>query len=198
MNEKDSNSEQVTRDLIHRAQGGSVEALGVLWQVCRQYLLMLANQNVASDLRPKVAPSDLVQETFLEAQRDFHQFDGTSRRQLLAWLSKLLINNLLNHQRMFRQAKMRQLSREVVLDSAIERSEPAIGDLPLDVIIRQEDEARLKAALERLSDDHRRVLRLRHQENRSFEEIGRLMNRSPEAARLLWYRAVNKMGQLLT
>jgi RNA polymerase sigma-70 factor (ECF subfamily) len=54
-------------DWLAEARQGSREALGRLLEGCRHYLLLMANQDTGPDLRAKVAPSDLVQETFLEA-----------------------------------------------------------------------------------------------------------------------------------
>jgi RNA polymerase sigma factor (sigma-70 family) len=47
----------------------------------------------------------------------------------------------------------------------------------------------------RLPEDHRRVVQLRYQEQRSFEEIGRLMDRSADAVRKLWARAMDRLRQ---
>jgi RNA polymerase sigma-70 factor (ECF subfamily) len=53
-----------------------------------------------------------------------------------------------------------------------------------------EQAQRLRQALELLPDDYRRVITLRYVEQCPFEEIGRLMQRTPNAARLLWLRAI--------
>ena len=55
----------------------------------------------------------------------------------------------------------------------------------------------LQRALERLPEDYRRVITLRHYEQHSFDEIGKQMERSPEAARKLWARAVELLKELL-
>ena len=52
-------------------------------------------------------------------------------------------------------------------------------------------------ALERLPEDYRRVITLRNQERRDFDEIGRLMNRSTDAARRLWSRAIERLEREL-
>jgi RNA polymerase sigma factor (sigma-70 family) len=49
--------------------------------------------------------------------------------------------------------------------------------------------------LDRLPEDYRQVLRWRYQEGRSIEEIGQLMNRSANAVRKLWARAVERLQQ---
>src|SRR5262245_4410888 len=103
---------------IEAARGGCREALGRLLQGCRQYLLLVANQQLASDLRNKLGPSDVVQETFLEAQRDFARFHGDSEDELLAWLRTLLLHNLANVRRDYRDTGKRRLDREVPFDQA--------------------------------------------------------------------------------
>jgi DNA-directed RNA polymerase specialized sigma24 family protein len=53
----------------------------------------------------------------------------------------------------------------------------------------------LEQALAGLPKDYRQVILLRYQEEHTFEEIGRLMNRSADAARKLWLRAVERLQQ---
>src|SRR5262245_20956863 len=88
---------QRSQDIAHRVQDareGSSEALGQLLEGCRQYLLLVANQQLDPGLRDKLGPSDLVQETFLDAQQDFRHFHGHTEPELLAWLRRILLNNL--------------------------------------------------------------------------------------------------------
>ena len=51
--------------------------------------------------------------------------------------------------------------------------------------------------MERLSPDYRRVLALRHQEQLTFEQIGQQMQRTANAARMLWLRAVERLQKEL-
>jgi len=55
----------------------------------------------------------------------------------------------------------------------------------------------LEAALARLPEEYRQVILLRHDEGRPFEEIGRVMNRTANAARKLWARALERLRQEL-
>ncbi len=64
------------------ARAGSREALGGLLEGCRRYLLAIAERQLDPELKSKGGASDLVQETFLEAQRDFARFQGTSPEEL--------------------------------------------------------------------------------------------------------------------
>lgn len=56
---------------IAAARDGSDDALGESLEACRAYLLLVARQEIDPALMAKAGASDLVQETFLEAQRDF-------------------------------------------------------------------------------------------------------------------------------
>lgn len=178
------------------ARAGSGEALGRLLQLCRNYLLLVANEQLDADLRGKGGASDLVQETFLEAQRDFARFQGATEAEWLAWLRRILVNNAGNFTRRFRTGK-RDAGREVMLGSA-DSAGPVLPDsllTPSSQAMEREEAAALQQALARLSDDYRRVLVLRYQDGRSFAEIGRLLERSAEAARKLWARAMERLQE---
>jgi RNA polymerase sigma-70 factor (ECF subfamily) len=192
-------AEQV-RDQLQAARAGSNEALGQALESCRQYLLLVAEKEFDPALRAKGGASDLVQETFLEAQRDFTQFRGSSEKELLGWLRRMLLNNLGNFARRYREADMRAVGREITLTGA-GSSEDAYQQLggatlsPSGHAIEREQAEELERALQRLPEDYRTVIHLRYREERPFEEIGRLMNRSPDAARKLWARAMEQFRQ---
>jgi DNA-directed RNA polymerase specialized sigma24 family protein len=59
--------------LLGRAQAGDAAALGQLLQLYRNYLGLLARLHIDRRLQGKVDASDLVQETFLKAHRNFGQ-----------------------------------------------------------------------------------------------------------------------------
>jgi RNA polymerase sigma-70 factor (ECF subfamily) len=170
-------------------------------EACRDYLLLVANQELDPVLRAKGGASDLVQQTFLEAQQHFVRFHGDSEAELLAWLRRLLLNNLADFSRCYRQTEKRRAEREVALDADSGPVTP--GGLPSETptpskqLIAAEEDRALEEALGRLPEDYRRVLLWRYREERSFEEIGRLLEKSPNAARKLWQRAVERLRQEL-
>jgi RNA polymerase sigma factor (sigma-70 family) len=74
--------------------------------------------------------------------------------------------------------------------------EPAAGTpSPSEQAARREQDGALERALERLSDDNRRVLLLRYREEQSFQEIAALLGRSANAVRKLWARALERRRQ---
>ena len=82
------------RDLLDRARNGDIESLGKLLQWYANYLNILASTSLDRQLRQRINPSDVVQETMLAAHRDFNAFRGTSQPEMLGWLRKILINTL--------------------------------------------------------------------------------------------------------
>src|SRR5260370_32471559 len=92
------------------------QRLGELLELYRNYLKLLARAQVDLHLRSRADASDLVQETFLDACRDFHQFRGSTEAELMAWLKKILIYNVAKFIQRQVVAKKRDARRDVSLD----------------------------------------------------------------------------------
>jgi RNA polymerase sigma-70 factor (ECF subfamily) len=183
---------------------GNVDALGRLLELYRRYLTLLARLQIDRRLRGKVNAADVVQETFLEAHRDFGQFCGEREGQLTAWLRQILANNLANLVRQYRGTGRRdvrlerRLSIELDLSSReLDRGLAAKQSTPSQQAIRREQAMRLVDALEHLPDDYREVIILRQLEGLTFPEVGRRMGRSLDSVKNLWARALARLGQLL-
>lgn len=187
--------------LLRAARGGSDQALGALLERCRPYLLLIANSELDNDLRAKAGASDLVQESFLEAQRDLVRFQGTSFEALLAWMRRILLNNMADFARHYRETAARRLSQEQTLDNSgggvLKRSLVALDLSPSKQAMAHEQQRALARALGRLPEEYRQALVLRHQEQCSFAEIGQSLQRSSEAARKIWFRAVERLREEL-
>jgi RNA polymerase sigma-70 factor (ECF subfamily) len=182
------------------ARSGSREALGEALEACRGYLLQIAQRELSPELRPKGGASDLVQQTFLEAQRDFDRFQGDSEDEWRAWLRQLLLHNLANFARGYRDTAKRAIGREVALPEGETPPGGAAGlagdvPSPSGMAMANEQSEAVRRALERLPETYRQVLLWRHQEGLHFVEIGRRLNRTANAARKLWARAVELFQQ---
>jgi RNA polymerase sigma-70 factor (ECF subfamily) len=189
-----------TRDMadwLADARTGSPEALGRALEACRGYLLHVARQELDPALQPKGGPSDIVQETMLDAYRDFARFEGGSEAELLAWLHRMLLNNLISFTRRYREADKRQVGREVAWSSDSSSGTgagvPADAPSPSRQMMAVEQAQAVQQAIARLPEDYQRVIRLRYEEEQSFEDIGRAMSLTANAARKLWLRAVKRL-----
>jgi hypothetical protein len=83
----DSSSAKLER-LLAQAKEGNTESLGRLLQTYQNYLKLLACTQLDEKVRGRVSPSDVVQETMLEAHCDFPKFRGNSDGEFFAWLRK--------------------------------------------------------------------------------------------------------------
>ena len=188
--------DEQTIHLIREARAGSNDALGLLLDGCRRYLLQIAADDLDPRLRAKGGASDIVQETFLEAQRDFGEFTGETEPELLAWLRSRLHYRVAKFVRTFRGTSKREVGREVRLegDSSSACLNPAADQpSPSEQVLQDERDHALERAMEQLPEEYRRVIQLRYREGLSFEQIAAALARSPNSARKLWARAIERL-----
>jgi RNA polymerase sigma-70 factor (ECF subfamily) len=167
---------------------------------CRAYLLLVARQEHPTELKAKESPSDLVQQTLAEAHRDFLHFHGSSRAEWLAWLRRILLNNLHNlvaHYRRDRRDVARERASQAELPGKGARDLTSPHPTPQTSLLQAEQAAMLDTALAELPPDYREVIRLRHEEDLPFSEVGRRLGRSEDAAQKLWGRAVKELARRL-
>jgi RNA polymerase sigma-70 factor (ECF subfamily) len=170
----------------------------------RSYLATLARLQIGRRLQGKMDASDLVQETFLEAHRDFVKFRGTKEAELVRWLRQILARNLANQVQRFCGTQSRDVRLERQLAVELDRSSQildqglvALSSSPSHQAIRREQAVRLADALGRLPPDYREVLILRHLEGLSFPQVAQRMERTVEGVKKLWARALDRLRRSL-
>lgn len=102
--------------LLAEARQGRRDSLGVLLELYRNYLHLLARTQMDLHLPGRADASDLVQETFLDACRDFGHFRGQTEGELVAWLRKILGYNLARLVQQQLSTKKRDVRREISLE----------------------------------------------------------------------------------
>ncbi|MGL4513060.1 MAG: sigma-70 family RNA polymerase sigma factor [Lacipirellulaceae bacterium] len=176
--------------------------MGRLMQLHGEYLKLVVAAQLDDRLRTRVSSSDVVQETFYEAHRDFPSFRGASPDEFLGWLRRILMNNLLRAVELHVKAAKRDVRREVPLDRAEPAGSGVAGgarmqhpsqETPSACFERQENAEELASLLDSLPDDYREVLRLRHQEGLDFAAIADRMGRTAGAVRMLWLRGIKRL-----
>jgi RNA polymerase sigma-70 factor (ECF subfamily) len=188
--------------LLTASRQGSSEAWGELLQACGAYLLLVANEELDSGLQAKVGASDLVQQTLLEAHQGLHAFRGQTQGAFFAWLRQILLHNLSNCRRHYQYTGKRRRALELSLDS-----DGSLNGLGLELVddttsasaraSLKEEAHRLELALEQLPSDYRQVIILRNREHRTFKDIGAMLDRTSDAARMLWYRAFERLVSIM-
>lgn len=192
------------RPLLDRARAGEPAALGELLDGYRQYLTLLARLQIGRALQVKLGASDVVQETFLEAHRDFPGFRGGSAGEVAAWLRTILARNLANQVRRYRHTRGRDVRLEQRLAADLDRSSDRLAAVLADPAhgpdrnaARGEAALILADALGRLPPDYREVLVLRNLEELSFAEVAGRTGRSVDSVKKLWARGLARLRREL-
>jgi RNA polymerase sigma-70 factor (ECF subfamily) len=191
-------------DLLRRARAGDDDACGRLLDMYRDYLTFLARVQLGRRLQGKVEPSDLVQEAFLEAHRDFQQFHGQNEGELLAWLRRVLATSLADQIRRYHATQRRdprlerRLTAELAHSSdALERSMADPSSSPSDKAARREEAVQLAGALEQLPPHYREVLLARHFEGLRFPEIAVRHGKTIAGVKKTWLRGLALLRRTL-
>src|SRR6516162_4404310 len=189
--------------LLAEARAGQQESLGALLERYRAELRLLVCSKIAPHLQARANPSDLVQETFFQASQHFDQFRGSSEREWLNWLRRIMRRRLSRFVRKHVWTHKRNIYQEISLAPengssarAGAHGRPPIADRgssPSSCAQRRELAEMVAQRLSQLSPAHRDVLVLRNLEGLAFEEVARRMRRSPGAVRVLWLRALDQL-----
>lgn len=195
-------------ELIHHARAGSSDSLGELLDRYRNYLKLLAGTRIPHWVQGRAGSSDVVQDVCVQVHQSFAQFRGTSEGEFLAWLRAVLASRLNRLLEQHVDAEKRDVRRELGLAdmanslgrSSVQLEELLVdrGQSPSAVLQRSELLVAVSNVLAELPDDYRKVIILRHLEGMSFAEVATRMERAPGATRMLWFRAMDRLRELLS
>jgi RNA polymerase sigma-70 factor (ECF subfamily) len=190
--------------LLLRARAGEDPALGRLLESYRAYLVLLARVQIGRRLQGKADASDVVQEAFLGACRDFPQFRGTTEKEFLGWLRQILAHLLANLVRHYHGSQRRDVRLERQLAAELDQSSQALDrglvnprSSPSEQAIRREQSVLLAEALGRLPEEFRELLILRHLESLTFPEVARRLGRTVDSVKKQWPRALASLKRVL-
>ena len=193
-----------SQELLTRAIDGDADAVSVLLEHYRNYLSLLARLQIDKTLWPKADPSDLVQETCLQAYRDFHQFRGHSEAEFQGWLRAILANNGAKLIRRFKGTKARDIHLERRIQDQLDQSSASIGQVftstepsPSSLVVQQEAVATLANGLAELPEDYREAMILYHLDGLKIREVAEQMGRSIDSVKKLLPRAFLRLQSVI-
>ena len=176
--------------LCRRAREGDAVAFGDLCERLRSFLTHAAGCQLNGSLKAKLGASDLVQESLLEAHRQFEQFQGSTEEEFRGWVRQILHNNTIDAARKFHDTQMRDADREISLE-LVESPEQltARGKTASSVARRKETDHEMLVAVGKLPERRRLVVEMRFRDGLNHAEIGKQLGISELAARKLLSRA---------
>ena len=166
----------------------------------REYLHLLARLQLAPQLRGKLDPSDVVQQTLAKACQHQEQFRGVSAAEQAGWLRRILANTLLDTARKYQ----RELALEHDLQQHPDEFETGVETLlaadqgpPGAALERQERQERLAWALARLPGDQRAAVELHHLHDASVPEVAGVLGKTEASVAGLLRRGLKRLRELL-
>ncbi|MBQ3405044.1 MAG: sigma-70 family RNA polymerase sigma factor [Oscillospiraceae bacterium] len=150
-------------------------------QVYRQHAQMVYRYLIAQTNDPQLA-EELTQETFYQAVRSCERYDGSCK--VSTWLCAIAKNVLLNYNR-----KNKPLYTPDYEEVLSQETSPGAESVVLDRMSKME----LLRKLHSLPEPTREVMYLRLSGELSFREIGEILERSENWARVTYYRGKEKL-----
>ncbi|QDS89739.1 ECF RNA polymerase sigma-E factor [Rosistilla oblonga] len=196
-------SQSTTQFLLDRAREGDADAFGELLEQYRSYLWILAHRYLDDRLRQRIDPADLVQITFMEAQRDLPAFRGQEPAAFVVWIRNILRNNLASAVARHVITQKRSVAHEVRLANDSSRGPGLAGQLagsttsPSQQIMRAETSQALLDALDQLPEMQAAAIKLRYMEGLNMKEISEAVGKTEMAVGGLLKRGLKRLREIL-
>ena len=183
-----------TRDILARIQAGDRNAINELYARYEARILAWVRAEMGSQLAASVQAEDLRQEVML---RSLGQVERITDVPHLRWLFARLAKQVAIDAARKRGTDKRNPEKEVAIDIEGGIEPEQRGTRPS--VPAQQAELMLVYAdcLHAMSEDHRKVLYLRHQAGMAYKDVAMELERSEEAAVMLLGRAEVKLKECL-
>lgn len=177
------------RRLIAECRRGQSAAFGIL---VRRHQDRLYN-TVFRLLGNSEDAQDVVQESFISAYQSLVSFKGDSL--FFTWLYRIAMNAAISLKRKKKSAV--SLDSGSKHDLVIDPFDQSVDNQPGDALEREEEQARLQAALDRLSTEHRTVIVLKDIDDLKYEEIAEILAVPVGTIRSRLHRARLELREIL-
>ena len=189
--------------LLARLRGGDQLALGELFTLFRPQLRRMVDLRIDPRLAARVAPSDVLQEAYVDALTRYEHYFKKPGASFYVWLRLIVSQRLIDLHRRHVSAKMRSAGQEqspagmAATSLSIARHLIAQMDSPSQIARRGEALAHVQEALESLEEIDREILTLRHFEELNNNEVAELLGLEKAAASNRYVRALGRLRQAL-
>ena len=188
--------------LLAAAREGLDGAGVALLELYRPYLLAIASERFDPALRGKAGPSDLVQESLIFATKLLPDKVHQEEAEFREWLREVLVRRMDALRQRYRRTAKRQIRRERSLDDLDVREflkHLVSGEdaTPGSMAAANERREQVQRALKRLPIEYRQIILWHDRDGLGWTQIALKLDRSPDAVRMLWKRAIRKLTEVL-
>ena len=196
--------DQDTEELLQQIAGGELAAVDDLLERHRAKLRWMVAARMDRRVSGRFDPSDVVQDTLLEASRRLERYADERPLPFYPWLRQVALDRLKDLYRRHLRTHGRSVLRETKSFPLNESVESLAGWLvdsgtsPTRGLLRDEVRLRVREALKSLSDADREILLMRHLEQMTVPEIAAAMELHPNATKSRLRRALERLHYHLT
>ncbi len=203
-----SRDHRTTEQLVLRIHGGDLDAFNQLFMRYYPRIKLLVRLHMLDKLKAQVEADDVIQEIYMEVYRNFHKFEYRDPDSFYKWVIKVIGWKIKDFDKYFFKTAKRQpadtLSLQQHAPGASTDTGPVIaeglagaGSTPSAIIMEKEGYKMLAKALQRLPGHFRKVIQLRHLEQRSVKETAEILEMKPNAVNVLFHRAQTRLHEVL-
>jgi RNA polymerase sigma-70 factor (ECF subfamily) len=200
MNSRAENSGETER-LLQQVRGGEHLAIDQLLARHRPELRRLVQLRLDPKLRPRLDPSDVVQEAQLEALRRMEDYLQEPPMAFRLWLRQITYDRLLMVRRQHVRAERRTVERDVALpdQSSLMLAQQLLagGSSPSEQLAKRELIRRVHRAVAELAESDRDILLMRNFEGLTNQEVSQLLGINLAAASQRYGRALLRLRKIL-
>jgi RNA polymerase sigma-70 factor (ECF subfamily) len=196
-----------TSRLLRQAAQGDPDRFGAMLEQYRDRLRRLVALRLDPRLAGRIDPSDVIQETYLEASERLAEYLQKPTMPFFLWLRFLASQKLVTLHRHHLGRRMRDAGREISLyrGGLPEASSAALAAQllgrearPSEAAVRAELKVRLQEALNSMEPLDREILALRHFEQLSLAETAQLLELTESGACRRHMRALRRLKEVLS
>lgn len=194
-----------TQELLAGAGKGETSAVNQLLDRHREVLRNMVRARMDQKLARRIDASDVVQDVLLEASQRLDDYLRDPKLPFGLWLRQMAQDRIIDLHRRHRVARRRSLDREQQaahgfgdkssLELAAQLRDPELT--PAAATLRKELHGRFVEAIDRLEDEDREILLMRHFEQLSNSEAAELLGLSQPAAGMRHLRALRRLREVL-
>lgn len=190
---------------ILQAVAGNTDALTELLEQQHAALERFVEGQMSAELRSRIEPEDILQETYIAVFDSIKTFQPTSDQAFVRWLQTIAVNRLRDAVRSLtaqkRGGELEQVPAVVVGDtgSAINLLEVVLADLstPSRHVSREEGLQELLVQLAELPEEYRQAITYKDLQGLSVEETAERLGRGVDEVRGLLYRGRKKLAEAM-
>lgn len=135
--------------------------------------------------RSEEIAEEIVQETFLVAVKNINKFKGECK--ITTWLCQIAKN--IWYKKIKKENKNKEISLEDIGDTLFS------NDSIEDIICKKEEKAEILKRIQNLDEETKNVMYLRILGNLEYNEISKIMNKTPNWARVVFFRGKQKIKE---